>query len=78
MLIVFTNGDGFWTHVAFSFHKFRLVCKFVVWKISAQNPSTTNNTQVPRYLLFCDGGILSAHALRSVGTKLISYMGKTL
>ena len=36
-----------------------------------------SNTQVPRYLLFCEGGIYSTHAHTSVGTKLTSYIGKT-
>lgn len=36
------------------------------------------NTQVPRYLLFYDGGIFSTQALTLVGTKLITYMGKML
>ena len=34
-------------------------------------------TQVPRYLLFCEGGIFSAHALTLVGTKLTPYIGIT-
>ena len=34
------------------------------------------NTQVPRYLLFCEGGTYSTHAHTSVGTKLTSYTGK--
>ena len=29
-----------------------------------------SNTQVPRYLLFCEGGIFSTHALTLVGWKL--------
>ena len=41
-----------------------------------QNASL-GNTQVPRYLLFCEGGIYSIHAHTSVGTKLTSFMGKT-
>ena len=35
-----------------------------------------NNTQVPRYLLFCEGGIYSTHVHTSVGTKLTSYIGE--
>ena len=37
-----------------------------------------NTLQVPRYLLFCEGGIFSAHALTLVGTKLIPSIGITL
>ena len=36
------------------------------------------NTQVPRYLLFCEGGIFSAHALTLVGTQLTPYIRITL
>ena len=36
------------------------------------------NTQVPRYLLFCEGGIFNAHTLTLVGTKLTPYIGITL
>ena len=32
------------------------------------------NTQVPRHLLFCEGGIFSAHTLTLVGTKLTPYI----
>ena len=32
--------------------------------------------QVPRYLLFCEGGGCNAHALTLVGTKLSLYIGK--
>ena len=34
--------------------------------------------KVPRYLLFCKEGIYSTRAHTSVGTKLTSYIGKTL
>ena len=39
-----------------------------------QNLSFILNTQVPRYPLFCEGGIYSTHAHTSVGTKLTSYI----
>ena len=38
----------------------------------------TFNTQVPRYQLFCEGGIFSAHALTLVGTKLTPYISVAL
>ena len=37
-----------------------------------------SNTQVPRYLLFCKGGIFSAHVRTLVSTKLTPYVGITL
>ena len=40
--------------------------------------SAINQLQVPRYLLFCDGGIFSSHALTLVDAKLKPYVGKTL
>ena len=36
---------------------------------------TAINMQVPRYLLFCERGSFSAHALTLVGTKLTPYIG---
>ena len=36
------------------------------------------NMQVMRYLLFCEGGIFSAHAHTLVGTKHTPYMWITL
>ena len=36
------------------------------------------NTQVQIYLLSCEGGIFSAHALTLVGTKVTPYKGLTL
>ena len=38
-----------------------------------QNYDKNVNMQITRYLLFCDGGIFSVHALTSEGTKRISY-----
>ena len=37
-----------------------------------------DNTQVPRYLIFCERGIFSAHALTLVCTMLTPYIGITL
>ena len=35
-----------------------------------------SNTQVPRYLLFCEGGIFSVHALTLVGTCTLTPLYK--
>ena len=43
-----------------------------------ESPFIYSNTQVLRYLLFCEGGIFSAKALTLVGTKLTPYIGITL